>query len=1170
MRINRLDLMAFGCFTEKSLDLSEGDLGLHLIYGDNEAGKSTSLRALIGWLFGIPVRTNDNFLHANAQLRIGGELQISDGEKIEFIRRKGNKDTLLACGSDDPLEESLLTRFLPAGLDETLFTRLWGIDHARLIAGGQELLEQSGDLGQALFSVAVGTANLREILRKMQKRAVDLFKPRGSKPALNKAIFDYKNAQKRMRAACLPVSKWKALQKELSDTNADIDAVEQKIKEKSKQKSRLERVNRVKGALAQRRNYLTKIEESGAVLLLPEAFSDQRKTASETLQKAMDEKERLETKFEALNKETNSLSVRYDLLDNEDTVLRLYKELGAVEKIKEDRPRQDGKRRSLRNEARTLLKGIRSDICVDTADQLRPLLNTKKRISGLAERYSLFIQKKTDLKTALRDLQDEQKPLKRELENISQSKIDLIQVKAAMASAQKAGDIEHRRDDIKTQALEGKKTCENEFARLGRYTGSADDLLSMALPVSEILDRFEKEHDETIEKANTASRKKQELEDEKKQAEQALNVLSLIEDVPKIADLEASRKDRDQGWSFIKQKYIQQRDVDHSLLEYTAEADLSSVYEKKVAQADHISDRLRLDADKVVKRAGLEARIDTLDTRITDLSMTLETIKENKADYNTRWAAIWKPLNIAAGTPREMKQWLLKAERLIENIQAAKGVSADEKKLSEACGQLKESLSNQIARFDPQAKIKEKRLDALIALCGQRIEKEQETRDNRHEIARSLKKLEISTKRTRDDLKAVETDLITWSNEWEKAIDGLGLKPETHPEIAMETFDALVSFFKKFDASEELRRRIYGMDKLKEAFDNKVHDFIKKIGRQTDGQKTVFIAAQLHRELNDAREARASLNRINVQINDVKKDIRERKITIRNSQEKINEFKKQARVDTLEALIRAEEASNHKRALLKNIETLEAELHRNGDGLSIEALEAELKNSEIDAIEGEIDDISIALTDLQSERDHLRDLRQTVQNEIKRKDGSALAANASEEAAGHLSSISLHAEHYLRFQIAALILEQQIEDYRKENQAPVLGRAGELFSTLTLGSYAGLRDELDSSGKPILLGVRPDDQEVAVDGMSDGSCDQLYLALRLATLEQHLIKGEPMPFIVDDILIGFDDDRTRVCLDVLAELSTQIQVLLFTHHRRVLALAESCSANSKIFYHELA
>ena len=87
--------------------------------------------------------------------------------------------------------------------------------------------------------------------------------------------------------------------------------------------------------------------------------------------------------------------------------------------------------------------------------------------------------------------------------------------------------------------------------------------------------------------------------------------------------------------------------------------------------------------------------------------------------------------------------------------------------------------------------------------------------------------------------------------------------------------------------------------------------------------------------------------------------------------------------------------------------------------------------------------------------------------------------------------------------------------------------------------------------------------------MSDGSRDQLYLSLRLATLEQHLGKGEPMPFVVDDILIGFDDKRTRVCLEVLSELARRTQVLLFTHHRRVTELASAVNGAAGVFIHEL-
>ena len=75
--------------------------------------------------------------------------------------------------------------------------------------------------------------------------------------------------------------------------------------------------------------------------------------------------------------------------------------------------------------------------------------------------------------------------------------------------------------------------------------------------------------------------------------------------------------------------------------------------------------------------------------------------------------------------------------------------------------------------------------------------------------------------------------------------------------------------------------------------------------------------------------------------------------------------------------------------------------------------------------------------------------------------------------------------------------------------------------------------------------------------MSSGTRDQLYLALRLATLKWRLETSEAMPFIVDDILINFDDDRSKATLKVLSELSEKNQVILFTHHRQIVETAQS-------------
>jgi len=148
-------------------------------------------------------------------------------------------------------------------------------------------------------------------------------------------------------------------------------------------------------------------------------------------------------------------------------------------------------------------------------------------------------------------------------------------------------------------------------------------------------------------------------------------------------------------------------------------------------------------------------------------------------------------------------------------------------------------------------------------------------------------------------------------------------------------------------------------------------------------------------------------------------------------------------------------------------------------------------------------------------------------------------------------------------------LNRGIERYRDKNQGPILARAGVLFTALTAGSFAQLQIDDDGNGRAVLKGVRPDGRLVGVEGMSDGSHDQLYLALRLASLESWLQSHEPVPFVVDDILLNFDDRRATAALGALAELSRRTQVLFFTHHRHIIDLAHTHLPPDLVFTHEL-
>ena len=98
-----------------------------------------------------------------------------------------------------------------------------------------------------------------------------------------------------------------------------------------------------------------------------------------------------------------------------------------------------------------------------------------------------------------------------------------------------------------------------------------------------------------------------------------------------------------------------------------------TLYEQKVGEADHISDQLRLASDKVVKRADLEAKIEDLKARLKATTDETEKVEDHQIACEKDWNVIWEQLEIKPGTPREMKQWLLKVDHLLSNVRCSPG-----------------------------------------------------------------------------------------------------------------------------------------------------------------------------------------------------------------------------------------------------------------------------------------------------------------------------------------------------------------------------------------------------------------------------------------------------------------------------------------------------------------
>ncbi len=264
-------MKAVGPFTETVLELSGGKQGLHLVYGPNEAGKSSALRALSHLLFGFPHLSTDSFVHPNDQLRVGGILRRSDGEELEFVRRRGRASTLRGPDDTTVVADDRLAKFL-GGLSQESFKVLFGIDHVRLRQAGEEIRTGQGHLGELLFAAGAGLAGLRQAQKSLQQELEGLFKPRGQNQRINKLRADYDQAKEDLKQVQLPSEEWQRHDSIYRDATACAEKVREESRAARVDQARLKRIKAAIPLLERRRRLSQELAELGDVVRLRDDF----------------------------------------------------------------------------------------------------------------------------------------------------------------------------------------------------------------------------------------------------------------------------------------------------------------------------------------------------------------------------------------------------------------------------------------------------------------------------------------------------------------------------------------------------------------------------------------------------------------------------------------------------------------------------------------------------------------------------------------------------------------------------------------------------------------------------------------------------------------------------------------------------------------------------------
>ena len=1153
MRLLQLHLLRYGPFTDRVLELNSG--GLHLLYGANEAGKSTTLRAVSGLLFGIPENTRDDHLHAKPELRIAACLQNGQGQCLNIVRRKGRKNTLLD-EQESALDEAVLNPYL-GGVSRELFETMFGLSHEALIRGGQELLEGRGEVGRSLFGAGMGIAGLNEIKDELQKRAGEIFVPRGKIPALNQALKTFDEAKKQGRQLALKPRAWQDLQTRLQQAREQLQTLEQNYKNAHAGLLRLQRLQRVLPRLQERDALHRRLQELGPVRPLPESGSEQRRQAQHTLQHTTAQEAKLRTEKERCQQEQTTLRIPERLLERAAAIEALRDPLGAYKKAMADLPGLKASLATAEDDAHAVLRELGWDLSLEQAEQRRPDTATEARIRELGQ---LGAKLEIERNKARKDADG----IARQLDDIRRQELPPAQdptlLRQMLSEARRRGDLEQQLRDLE-QTIGGlERRAKSRLKDLAPWQGALESISTLVLPSPETSERYHKDFDALAQTRQELDSERKRLSKELKKALTDLTKLEAQGAVPSEAELQDARDRRQQLWNQVRSAWLTtDANVDP--------APLANTYEQATEQADQVADRLWQDAERAARHAVLSAERQRLETETGALERQQSELAARQQKLETDWQQEWLAAGIAqAQTPAEMKGWLSRHGRLKELVeqwqdeQQKRGrLCADIRQHQERCRRELAALGQPIAE------------EASLSECLQQIETLaaglEKAGEAQRQQQRDLAQTESRQRQLQAELTHCEQALNDWRQRWAQAVQPLGLDAAAGIREAEEVLNGLDRLVKALDKTRSFQIRITHINQDAERFAEQVRDLCRECAPDLAELAAAEAAAGLVERLQQGQDQRKDWRTLERQLKKLDKDLAGLKHDREQAQAQLHALMAAAEVDSLEALEVAEQGARTLRELKTDLEKTEKTL--SSEGLALEELEEQARDVDPDQLPGDIQEQETASAHLEVERDRQRQQVWDLENEVKAMDGGDQAAEAAEQAQQALARIKTQVDSYVRYRLSALILNREMERYREQHQGPVIQRAGELLQHMTLGGFQSLSTGYTDDDKPILLCVRANGKQVPVEGLSEGSRDQLYLALRLASLERHLEHNESPPLVVDDILINFDDRRSQATLELLGELSSKIQVLFFTHHARLLELTRQVLPGDSFKAHEL-
>ena len=1132
MKLQSLTLAPFGPFEDKTLHFSTGQLTL--VYGPNEAGKSSALRALGDFFYGVPSRSIDNFRFDYRRLRLRGEIVLPDGTQVQLERQKKAKDDL-KYGDGAVVPEQQWAAWLshtPRGLFESLF----GINHDALREGSEAILQEDGEIGRILFAAASGSRHLATTREQLASEAEAVFKPRGKNQQLNAALGDWKKANDELKSVQLAASEFESRRQVLSDAREALEQARTRLGETKARHAQLQAMARLKPLLARYDEIAGVLSGLESVQPLSAGFADRYHAVQETLAATRSHISQWQADLQRAREQLPDGQAEAALLAANDSIVALYESIAghriAEADLAELLPELETRQQEFEAVSATL-KG--------QSAQWQDALDARSRFETLTEDV-------IEQSVQCRQLVQQAEKLEADRARLAPLPSDEIQADPAALEMvlQRVLPAQHISDEIDSLYTEVgvlERQLALSTAGLQGWQGSTDELLSRAFPSTVWLEEFSSTLQEVKSRVQADLQRVEEYQSRKQAASSKYQLLKAQGKTQPPSELATLRGDRDEAWQAIR-------------LGIEGEAKMPRIaglnaFESKVGKADDLADALRENADWVSQLALAEEEADKLTEQLDAAMATLTATSEEAAQHQSGWMRVWSEAGVQAGSVSEMRAWLSTLAEIRQSALKLEEKRAQLNHLSEKRSQLTAMLGDALSRYTVSPEADD--FDSLLICTRETVQQTRKNLESRSKLQEQHDTLSRQQAALGKEQTQAEQRLVAARQAWVDAA------PEGAPAEAGD----VAAWLQRIEKAMSLNETLQGLKRRRDTLQLRIARFqneAQALGKFLPASAVELAqteqVALVYRRLREEQERESERRRQTVLCGELEQKIQQAEARLSEQGSVLATMLKEAACNEVAELPGAIRAASEKQAQTDLLREVQSQINTHAPGESLDALRASVAELDLHAINTEIPQLALQLSE---ELEPAYEEAVRVETGAKRELDALRGDDAAAVLAGDVSAKRARARdlatRYLRLKLAATLLANETERFRQQHQGPLLEKASALFAQLTEGAFTEL--DVDTDGKQVLLAARREGSEelLRVDGMSSGTRDQLYLALRLASLERYVEDNGPVPFIVDDILIEFDDARTRAALSSLKTFAAHTQVIVFTHHQHVVELA---------------